>query len=371
MKNWFKSLLLLLLTTIFFVSCGKNEETIKIGVIIPETGTIASFGQYIKNGLSIAQSEINQEGGIAGKQVRFLFEDEGPGINAAVNAFRKLVDVDNIKIIIGPATSNGVMAIAPLANKEKVIIISPSATTDNITHAGEYIFRTRAKASDEVKAFVSYIINEMEIKTFSALRSSADYAVSFIEACKSEIEKQNHVFLTEEAFSPNTSDYRSQLTKIKNLNPEGVFIVGVPIELGNMMKQIRQLGIKSKVFSNQVDNPEIFDFAGDAANGLIFSTTFYDPANGNKTQQKFEEKYEKRFGNTSHLFAANAYDALYAIKKAIEKGEDVKNNLYNLPSFKGASGIIQFDENGDLKLPKIAIKMIKDGKFEFIKEVTK
>jgi len=373
--SWVVVIIVTIILIVYFFQTDSNDDTIKIGVIAPTSGPIASFGKYIVNGLSIGKDEINLEGGINGRSIELIFEDEGGGVNAAVTSFRKLVDLDKVKVIIGPATSNGVMALAPLANKEKIIIISPSATTDNITSAGDYIFRTRASTSDEVKVFINYILENYELKSFAALRSSADYAVSFIQISKDEIIKKKCEFLTEESFPPNTVDYRTQLTLIKKMNPDGLFIVGVPIELGNMMKQIKQLGINAKIFSNQIDNPEIFEFAGDAANGIIFPTTFYDPLNGYSIQRKFEEAYENKFGNNSHLFAANAYDALFAVKRVIEKNgyesEEIKNGLYAMSPFQGASGKISFDKNGDLISPIIAIKTIKQGKFEFIKEVTK
>jgi len=176
-------------------------------------------------------------------------------------------------------------------------------------------------------------------------------------------------------FAEGSTDFRSQLTKIKGVDPEAVFIIGVPIELGNILKQIKEIGVQVRLFSNTIDSPEIFKIAKGAEEGLTFVTTFYDPEHGDEKIKEFDRKFREKFGRASHIFGANAYDAVYILKEIIEnygyQGEKIKNGLYKLKGFRGAAGLTEFDEKGDLKFTKVAIKKISNGKFEFIKEVQK
>ena len=155
-----------------------------------------------------------------------------------------------------------------------------------------------------------------------------------------------------------------QLTKIKEVDPEAIIIIGVPIELGKILKQIKELGINTPIFSNSIDSPEIFKIAEGAEDGLIFSSTFYEADSDNRLQE-FDEKFQEKYGRKSHFFAANAYDAVYILKEVIEKngydGKKIRDGLYSIKGFKGVIGIVEFDEKGDLKYPNTVIKQIKNG----------
>ncbi|NQT80784.1 MAG: ABC transporter substrate-binding protein [Candidatus Aminicenantes bacterium] len=351
----------------------KEPEEIKIGVVAPLTGPIAVYGENVRDGVLLAVDEINKNGGVNGTSIKIILEDEGAGPQASVNAVRKLISIDHVQTIIGPATSAGLLASAPIAEKEHVILFSPSSTSDNVRDAGDYIFRNRASTSQEATVFAKYIMEELGLKKLSILRANADYAKSFADVCKKIIAEKGGVVLNEEMFAEGASDYRSQLTKIKALNPEGIFIVGVPVELGNILRQIKEIGIKAQLFSNTIDSPEIFKIAKGAEEGLTFVTTFYDPKTGDEKIEEFDKKFMERFGRASHIFGANAYDAIYILKTVIKdygyKGEKIKEGLYKLKDFKGAGGNIEFDEKGDLRFTKVAVKKIVGGKFTFVREI--
>jgi branched-chain amino acid transport system substrate-binding protein len=362
-----------LIVFIYFINTDKDQKGIKIGIVAPLTGPISSYGENIRDGVLLAVNEINQNGGIKGNPIVTYFEDEGGGPQASVNAVLKLISINNVKVIIGPATSNGVMASAPIAEKNHVVLLSPSGTSDNIREAGDYIFRNRASVSQEAIVFTKYIIDDLGIKRFAILRADADYAKSFGDICGRTIQENGGSLIIEEIFSEGSSDFRTQLSKIKATTPQGLFIIGVPIELGNILKQIREIGLKTQIFSNTVDSPDIFKLAGGAEEGLTFVTTFYDPVNGDTRIVEFDKKFKERYGRGSHLFGANAYDAVYILKRVIEEygydGERIKDGLYQLKKFTGAAGLIEFDEKGDLKFTKVAIKKVTNGKFVFVKEV--
>jgi branched-chain amino acid transport system substrate-binding protein len=348
----------------------KEPEEIRIGAIAPLTGPAATYGENVRDGIILAVEEINRTNGINGHKIRLIFEDEGGGPRVAVDAVRKLIASHHVSVIIGPSTSNGLMASAPIAEEKHIVLFSPGAASDNVRDAGDYIFRNRASAYQEAVALARYALIDKNIVRFAILRSDADYAVSFATAFRRTIEDNNGNVLIEETFQEGSTDFRTQLSKIKGSKPETIFIIGVPIEIGNILKQIREIGIKLPLFSNSVESPDIFKIAGKATEGLVFSTTFYDPEHGDTRLQEFDSIFKEKYGRRSDLFAANGYEAVYILKAAMEKGgyrgEQIKNALYSLKGVRGLMGYVEFDEKGDIKA-NIAIKKIENGKFKFIK----
>jgi len=351
--------------------CTKPQTEIQIGLVSALTGPVAPYGTNVRDGCMMAVEEINDKGGINGKKIKLIIEDEESSPQKAVTAVQKLITINKVEVIIGPVISSGFLAAAPIAEENKVVLFSPTGMADNIRDAGDFIFRNRTSASQEAGALARYIMEETQLQRFGIIRANSDYAVSFAKVCQEVIAQKNGTILIEESFEQGASDFRTQLTKIKNANPDALIVIGVPIELGKMLKQIKELGITKPLFSNSIDSPQIFELAAGAEEGLIFSTTFYEPAAGDERLKTFDKKFQEKFKRSSHFFAANAYDAVYILKEVIQvhgySGEKIKDGLYTLKNFYGVIGVVEFDEKGDLKYPNTVIKQITNGKFKIIK----
>ncbi|MCK5057939.1 MAG: ABC transporter substrate-binding protein [Candidatus Aminicenantes bacterium] len=363
---------IILLSLLFSPSCKKDDQSvIKIGVVTAITGPVAPYGNNVRDGCLLATEEINTHEGINGHQIKLIIEDEESSPQKAVNAVRKLISVDKVQVIIGPIISSGFLAAAPIAEKDEVVLLSPTGMADNISDAGDYIFRNRTTASQEAGALANYIMDETKFRKFSVLRVDSDYSISFISVCKDIIEQRGGNILMEEYFKQGATDFRAQLTSIKDSNPDAIIIIGIPIELGKILKQIKELGLNIPLFSNSIDSPQIFELAEGAEDGLIFSSTFYEIESGSEKLKAFDKKFQDRFGRRSHFFAANAYDAIYILKEVLENngydGRKIKDGLYSLKKFKGVIGVVEFDNKGDLKYPNTVIKQIKNGEFRVIK----
>jgi len=354
--------------------CGKKEEkVVKIGVVTALTGPVAPYGDNVRDGCLLATDEINLKGGIGGHKIELFIEDEEASPQKAVSAVQKLITTDKVQVIIGPVISSGFLAAAPVAEKRKVVLFSPSGMADNIRDAGDFIFRNRASASQEAGGLAKYIVAKTELSKMVILRSNSDYAISFANVCRKVFEQGERAVLVEESFEQGATDFRTQLAKIKVTKPDAILIIGIPVELGNMLKQIKELGFKVPIFSNSIDSPQIFQISHGTEEGLVFSTTFYEPEMDNSSLKEFDRKFRERFGRESHFFAANAYDAIYILKNVLEKkgytGEKIRDGLYSLKGFKGVTGNIEFDKKGDLKNPTIVIKQISHGKFNIVEQI--
>lgn len=359
------------LAVVFIVNQTKNEsEEIKIGVINSLTGSAAPYGENAQNGIKLAIDEINKESGISSKRIKIITEDDKTDPQTAVSAFRKLVNVDRVPIIIGPLSSGSAMACAPLANETKTVILSPGAATPKLTDAGDYVFRNRAPGQLEAIQTAEFAYEQLKIRKMAIFYINTDYGVGFKDIFKNHFESLQGEIIFIESFDQGQSDFRTQIAKMKEINPKGVYILGVPIEVGHILRQAAEIGFKTKFLMNNMEDPNLIKIAGEAAEGIFFAIPMFDPTDPNPRVQNFTSEYKNRYGRIPDMFAADGYDAVYLIKYAIEqeeyKGEGIKNALYKIKNYQGVNGVITFDENGDVIKP-LAIKTVKNGRFVIVK----
>lgn len=346
----------------------KNNQ-LTIGLVSLMTGSHAVYGKNVHNGVMLALEEINHSGGINGRPIEIILEDEGADPKGASNAVQKLITIHNVPVIIGPASSSGVMAAAPIANQKEVVLLSPGAASPNISNAGEYIFRNRASGSAESRAIADFAVNYLHLKKIVILQITTDYGSGFKSIFEQDFKLLGGEIIAIEYFNSGASDFRSQITKLKSLNPEGIYIIGVPIEVGNILKQCKEIAFKPIVLTNNMESDELLKIAGDAANGIYFAIPAYNPESEDILTKSFNEKFRKKYGYNSDMFAANGYDAVNIIVKCIkEKGYSgplIKEALYTLKFSVVNGGNIRFDSNGDVIKPLI-IKTVIDNQFKIV-----
>jgi branched-chain amino acid transport system substrate-binding protein len=339
----------------------KESEEIKIGVILPLTGDGAKYGEEAKNGLEIASEELKNV------KVKILYEDDQGTTNGAVNAFNKLIATYNVPVIIGPMYSSTALAIAPLGEKKKVVIFSPSASSPDLTKAGDYFFRNWPSDVFEGGEMAKFAFNTLSLKRVAILSVNLDYGKGLTKVFKERFESLGGKVLTIEYYDQGATDFRTQLSKIKSLNPEAIYLPGYYTEIGLILRQAKEMGLKTKFLSCVgFDNPKVLEIAGNAAEGVIFARPYYDPESKNPMVRTFVERFRQKFGIDPGIYAAHSYDALKIVVTAIKKGgysaNGIKSALYSIKNFPGVTGNTSFDENGDVEKP-IQIMMVKKGVF--------
>jgi len=343
-----------------------QDNTVKIGVIATLTGFGAYLGQQEVRGLELAATEINAHGGINGKEIILIIEDSKTQPKDAVTATNKLIHVDKVKYIIGDSWSTTTAAIVPLTNLNKVILISPDALLDSLS-VDDYFFRTIPTTLEMVKPLAQYAFKNTSVRTIVLMIAQNPYAIEHGNAFKAEFEKLGGKVLSIYEFEMATIDLRSELTKIKTQNPDAIFNLhasGPP--LGRTMKQAIELGIDVEWFGSfGVESAALVAEFPEASHGIIYPYP-YDPESTLPSVTLFINKYQKEYGELPDNTAANAYDALMVLATALQQGsenpDEVKKAILNINNFHGASGLINFDENGDIK-QDILIKQIQNGEF--------
>jgi len=360
--------ILLIICGLIWVSCQKKveEKVVKIGAILPLTGDAAKYGESAKEGIELAIEEINAEGGVKGHKIEIIYEDSQGLPTTGVSAFQKLITSNRVPAVIGGLFSSVTLAIAPIANREHVVVLSPTSSAPAITKAGDYIFRNCASDIFEGKIMAEAARKTLGLSKVAIIYINNDYGVGIKDVFKKEFTALGGKILAEEAFDQGATDFRTQITKVKQANPEAVYIIGYR-ELGSLLKQAKELGLNVQFLSTVMfEDPEILKIAGDAAEGVIYSARAYNPKSKEPIVKKFVEKYEMKYHKEPDIFAALSYDAVLILAKAMEIGgftaDGIKEAIYGIRDFQGVAGVTSFDENGDVVKPAV-LKIVRNSKF--------
>jgi len=222
-------------------------EVIKVGILEPLTGVRAEAGEYFKRGLDLALAEINSD--LNKKyQLELVFEDTQYDPAIAVTAFNKLKDIDKVGYVIGAHGSSNTLAVAPIAEENKIILITPGSQSTAISQAGDYIFRTQINTAQEAPFIAEFIAGISGDKPVHVLGLNTDYSLSYMKNLTPAFEENGVTMGLFEKFDPKETDYRTQLLKLKASNAEYILLLAIPKHAGQILKQVQELGIKSNFF---------------------------------------------------------------------------------------------------------------------------
>lgn len=353
MKNFF--ILLLLSLLLFGILSCQEKNVIKVGVILPLTGPASEIGNNILDGIVIASEYYDS---ISLKRLKLIVEDSKLDAKQAMSSANKLITIDKVDVIIGLASSTEALAVAPICEKNKVVMISSTASTPLLSDAGDYIFRIYPSDVYDSKVLADYA---KKIKNVSILYLNNDFGVGLKNTFIENYKKIGGEISNIEAFFPDDTDFRTQLTKIKAFDPDGLLVIAIDMQYLNIVKQIRELGIKSQIFAPVTfDNPVLVERLGKAANGIVYSRPKYAEI-ANEQSVELKRRYSELRGGEPALLTALGFDtyALYynTLVKTNFIPSSVKDLLYKM-EYDGTSGRIIFDEQGDI-IPEIELITIK------------
>lgn len=367
-KNGMKLVLVALaLATFAFSGCKKAEsKTIKIGGIYPLSGSVAVYGIEARNGVELAIEEINAAGGINGKQIELLAEDDEGNPEKSVNAFKKLTTKDGAKFIIGSLTSGCTLAITSLAQAQKVLVVAPAATAPAVTSAGNYIFRTCYTDPFQGRVGAKFAAESLAAKKAAVLYDAGnDYSVGLYDNFKAGFEAASGTIVAAESYNTGDKDFNAQLTKIKNANPDVVYLPDYYSTVALIAKQLRAQGITAPIVGADGWGG-ITDNAGDEIlNG--FYSDHYAPDSTDAKVIEFVGKYQAKYSATPTSFAALGYDAMYLIKDAIVAAGSTDSEAVRAAVEKTSgsyvTGNLSFDADRNPTKSAVMLEIVKkDGK---------
>jgi len=364
--------LVLFSVALVFTGCGKQEaDEIRIGVIAPETGAVAAYGEGARDGILLAFDKINAEGGIDGKQIKVILEDNKGDQAETTNVVNKLISKDKVVAIIGPVISGTSNVAAPICNKEQIPMITPTGTAVEITKAGEYISRVCFLDSYQGTVMARYAVENLQAKTAAVLYDVAsDYSIGMKDVFVEVFTECGGEIIETVSYTSGDADFSAQLTKIKAANPDVIYLPAYYNDDSLVLRQAQGLGINATFLGGDGwDAQELIDSAGVAAEGCLF-TTHYSASDPSTIVQNFLQDYQDKYEKFPIVFAPLGYDAAMLLADAIDRAdsldsEKIKDAINATKNFPGVTGQLSLNEDGD-PIKEVAIVTVKDGEFELV-----
>lgn len=369
-------LALVLAFSMLATGCG-GASTIKIGVIMPITGQVAAYGTQSVNALQMFKDEINAAGGINGKQIELIVEDDEANPEKTKTAFTKLATQDKVVAIVGALTSKCSLAITADAQARNIVMISPSSTNDTVTDAGDAIFRACYNDSFQGQVVAQFSFETLGAKKAAILFDNTnDYSKGVATNFKEKITALGGEVVAEESYATGDVDFSAQITKIKELNPDVILVSDYYSTVSVIGKQVRDAGITVPMVGADGWD-EITNNAGDEMLDCYYSN-HYSPEADDAEVKKFVAAYQAKYnGETPNALAALAYDSLNILTDAIAKSEatdaaKLKAAMMSTDK-KYVTGNVKFNEKRNPVKSLVMLKLVKgaDGKLmtEYVQTV--
>jgi len=357
---------MLCVASMAFAGGAKDSDTVSIGAIFPLSGGVAYYGNESRDGALLALEEINAAGGLLGKKLALISEDDEGNAEKTVNAFTKLTSRDKVSIILGSSTSGPTQAISTLAQRNKVILISPSATNIDVTKAGDYIFRACF-----IDPFQGVVGADFAYQTLRSRRAAvlydagADYNTGLAETFKNQFKKLGGQVVADEAYQTNDVDFNAQITRIKSANPDVVYLPNYYNDVSLQAKQLRDQGVTCALVGGDGWD-SLIDNAGDEILNGFWSSGFASDTTDPKGVT-FVKAYQARFNRPASQFAALGYDTMMLVIDGIKAAGSfdpaaIKDAMAKLNGVY-VTGSIRFDsDRNPIKGAAILEIVRKDGK---------
>jgi branched-chain amino acid transport system substrate-binding protein len=361
------------LAVLVLSSAGLAQDTVKIGFFAPITGPAAVDGTSAKNAVEIGVKEVNGAGGIKGKKVDLIIYDDRLKAEEAVAIANKLIEKDKVAGVVSGSYSGPTRVTAPIFQKAGMPMVAGYAVHPDVTwdpkakKPNDFIFRNGFLGEIEGAAAAEFAVKNLKAKKMSLIFMDNDFGRAISAGFAAHAEKLGASILTKQMYKfPGEKDFRPFLTRIKEGNPDLIFAAGYYNEAAAIVRQSKELEIKSTIMGEEgFDSPKFLEIAGPAAEGVIIATNL-DRDDPRPLVQNFLKSYRQAYGHDADMVGASSYDAFKILVAAIEKaGTDAKaiqKALLETKDYNGLTGKITRFVQGEVIKP-VQIQVVKESKF--------
>ena len=341
---------LLCITTLVFASGGAfAQDTVKVGVIKPQTGPLAFDGAADIKGAQLAQKEINAKGGVLGKKLELVIEDGQCKPAESVGAAEKLIFRDKVSVIMGGFCSGATLAVMPVAEKNKIPLITGVSSNPKLTEIGnDWFFRNAETEALTAQAFARVLAKDMKLDKAYFLAVNDDWGRGTVESFKTNWDKVGGKMVGTEFVDRTANDFYTPLTKIRAARPD-VIIVAAESQAGSIIaRQSKELGVKARIFGvGAWATPTFLELAGESANGLLAGVV-YAPTQPGERNKKFVAEHKAAYGEEPGKYSAAGYNTIHIIAQAIQRAgsaepEKIRAALEKT-DYAGPNGRVRFDQ---------------------------
>ncbi len=331
------------------------------------TGRLAPFGQSTHNGIMLAVDEVNAAGGIDGRKVVVLTEDDQSKAEEAAMAVTKLIDQNEVVAVLGGTASSASLAAAPICQANEVPMITPSSTHPLVTRHGDSIFRMCFMDEYQGHSLADYVGKTLGVKTAAILTDvKSDYSTSLGRSFEERFTAGGGRIVARASYANGDSDFRSQLTSIKQSSPQIIFLPGYYADVGQIVIQARDLGLTVPLVGGDGwDSPKLIEIGGRALEGCYYANHYF-PADPAPEVRNFVESYRERFDATPDTLAALGYDSMKVLADAMRRagkldGPSLRDAIAATRGLRGVTGTITLGPDRNPVGKKLVIVEIKGG----------
>ena len=357
---------------IFPAHSSSETEKVKVAVIYGDVTYSASGTKYDLEGVRLAVEDLNQHGGLLGRQVELIeFDNHGTAIGSRLAA-SKAVEA-GVTAVIGPHSSSHALAAAPVLQEAGIPMITTWATNPEVTLVGSYIFRVCFTDSFQGMIMADFALQDLNAQTAVVLTCTEEkYSLGLAKIFISRLRQKGGTILWEGDYLRESSDFRVLLEKVKELAPDVIFLPGYHSDSGYIIKQARNMGLTATFLGGDSWSINMYTFGGDTIEGSYYST-HWDPTAPNQRSQEFVKRYEAKYPIDDINFFGLAHDAVFLLADAVNRAKSldpsmIRDALNATENFPGLTGDITIDENGD-PLKPLVISRFENGASVYIKTV--
>jgi len=352
---------------------AEDPRATRIGFFAPMSGPQASFGNDAIHGAKLAVEEINAGGGVLGHPLKLIAKDTQSRIDETSQVVNQLINEDKVVALIGEIASDRSLVAAPLAQAGGVPMITPGATNEKVTAAGDFVFRVCYTDAFQASVMAKFA-RSINVEKAAILYEPANpYSSGLVESFKKDFVANGGQIVAEEFYRAGDRDFSIQLNAIKARNPEIIFLPSYYADAAQIIRQARQAGLDVPFLGTDGwDSPEFLKIGGEAVNNSYFSCHF-DAESKMEKVRNFIERYKAVYGMEPPPLAALTYDAVYltvdALKRANGTGAvPLRDALAATAEFPGVTGSITFDQQRNPTKPGVVIR-VDEGKFMYLETI--
>jgi branched-chain amino acid transport system substrate-binding protein len=341
------------------------QDAHKVGVLVGLSGLGAQIGKWMLEG---AQAGADQVAATGGPKFEIIAEDSQWAPQKAVEGFNKLTNVNNVEFMLSGGSS-AMEAIAPLSTQREMIVMNVGAQSSNMAGIGKYVFSILQLSDFDTGVLSRYAVKDLGYKKIATLYVNNDTGTFNQRAFSQAFTVAGGRIVAQESFKPNETVYGAQVAKIRAAQPDAIYIVGTPAEMPFAVRQVKQMAPDLPILSYAgIESKEFLDAAGAAAEGIIYTTTAFDPATDTPIIKDFVRVYEARFGSKpTSPYVGYGYDAIMIAAAAMAKtdgkaGEAMRSEIHKVKTYPGVTGDNVFSEDGTVK-KAVAIRKVAGKNF--------
>lgn len=357
--------------------CGKStDQDIKVGAFLSLSGSDSTFGTDTRDGIELAVEELNAAGGINGKKVKVLYEDDKSTTQEASQKVRQLIDRDKVVALLGEVASSRSLAGGLIANTSHIPMITPSSTAVEVTQGRDWVFRVCFTDDQQGKVAARFVKNELKRNKAGIFYAAQDtYSSGLAKSFREEFKKLGGEVVVDKGYQKGETSFRTYLSELKAANPDAIFVPNYYNEMVLVARQAKEVGIDGSKFvgGDGWDSSNLIDGAGAELEGAYF-TNHYAPDVPWENAKKFLAAFTAKYKHNPTSLSAQGYDAALLLFDAIRRAGDTKPDairkaLAETKDFKGATGLMTMDKDRNASKP-IVVVQVKDKTFKFATQLS-